>query len=317
MSARYRILVTDHPWPRLDVETRALEELGVEWVDAPDPSEATLVDCARDVDAIAVCWARVTDSVLEAAARCRIVARLGIGLDNIDVAAATRRGMLVTNVPDYCIEEVADHALALILACGRNIGWFHARTKRGEYQLSAAPPMRRLCGQTVGLLGLGRIGRRTAEKARGVGLRVIAHNRSGHDHGSGVTMVSLEQLLSDSDYLCLHAPLAAETRHIINADTLARMRSTAFLINTSRGGLVDEAALWGALQANRLAGAALDVFEPEPPDLSQPLFRDERVIVTPHAAFVSQEAVVELRTRVCRQIQAALTGGSPENVINR
>jgi D-3-phosphoglycerate dehydrogenase len=317
MAPRFRVLITDHPWPEPDVETSVLAAASAELIDAPDGSEATLVEYARNVDAIAVCWAKVTDAVLAAAPHCRIVARMGIGLDNIDVPAATRRGMLVTNVPDYCIEEVADHALALVLASARQIGWFHGRTKAGEYDLAAAPPMRRLSGQTLGLLGLGRIGRRTAEKARGVGLNVIAHTASGSDHGSGIPIVPFDRLLAESDYLCLHAPLTPQTHQIINAAALARMKPTAFLINTSRGGLVDEAALSAALQANRLAGAALDVFDPEPPDLSQPLFRDERVIVTPHAAFVSVEAVRELRERVARQIVAALTGGEPENVVNR
>jgi D-3-phosphoglycerate dehydrogenase len=317
MAARWRVLLTDHPWPDLAVERSLLEPHGIEVVDAPHGDEETLTRLAADVDAIAVCWARVTERVIAAAPHCRIVARMGIGLDNIDVAAATGRGMLVTNVPDYCVEEVSDHALALILACARNIGWFQARIRRGEYSLADAPPMRRLSGQTVGLLGLGRIGRRTAEKARGIGLRVIAHTASGSDHGTGVPMVSLPELLGSSDYLCLHAPLTSETRRIINADALARMRPTAFLINTSRGGLVDEAALAQALARGQLAGAALDVFDPEPPDLSQPLFKDDRVIITPHAAFVSVEAVRELRERVARQIVAALQGESPENVINR
>jgi D-3-phosphoglycerate dehydrogenase len=317
MIGLYRVLVTDHPWPDLEVERQVLNSLPVELIDAPDGSEGTLSRLATEADAIAVCWARVTRTVLEAATRCRIVARLGIGLDNIDIPVATQRGMLVTNVPDYCVEEVADHTLALLLAAARNITFFHGRAKRGEYELAAAPRMQRLSRQTVGLLGLGRIGRRTAEKARGIGLRVIASTRSGDAHGSGVEVVSLERLLAESDYLCLHAPLTDATRKIINAAALAQMKPTAVLINTSRGGLVDEAALHDALTQRRLAGAALDVFDPEPPDLSRPLFQHERVIVTPHAAFVSEEAVLELRTRVAMQIRDALIGGMPENVVNR
>lgn len=317
MPAKSKVLVTDHPWEGLELERRLWEPSGIELIDAPDASEATLRRLANDVDAIAVCWAPVTESVIAAASRCRIIARQGIGLDNIDVQAATRGGMLVTNVPDYCVEEVADHALALLLAWARNITWFDRRTKAGTYNLSAAPPMRRLETQTLGLLGLGRIGRRTAAKARGLGMRVIAHTRSGRADGSDVAMVSWEQLLKESDYLCLHAPLTAETRHMINSQALERMKSTAVLINTSRGGLVDEAALWDAISQGRLAGAALDVFEFEPPDLTRPLFRHERVIVTPHAAFVSLEAVTELRERVARQVIDALSGREPENVVNR
>ncbi|MCA9055508.1 MAG: C-terminal binding protein [Planctomycetaceae bacterium] len=315
--AGLQVLITDHPWSDLDVERQILEPAGIKIVDAPSQDEETLARLATDVDAIATCWARVTRPVLEATKHCRIVARMGIGLDNIDIPFATECGMLVTNVPDYCVEEVADHALALLLAWARNIAFFHGRTKQGEYDLAAAPIMRRLEQQTVGLLGLGRIGRRTADKARGIGFRVIAHTSSGSDHGTGVPMVSLDELLTESDYLCLHAPLTTATRKVIEAESLARMKPTAVLINTSRGGLVDESALWQAISSGRLAGAALDVFDPEPPDLSQPLFRDERVIVTPHAAFVSQEAVHELRSRVAHQVLAALTGQTPENVVNR
>lgn len=317
MSAPPRVLITDHPWPDLEIERGILEAAGAVLDEAPRDDEETLVRLAAEATAIATCWAAVTERVLSAAPRCRLVARMGIGLDNIDVAAATRLGMLVTNVPDYCIEEVSDHAVALLLALARNIGYFHQASKGGEYHLSAAPPMRRLKGRTLGLLGLGRIGRLTARKGAGLGLRVIAHTASGSDHGSGLPMVSWEQLLAESDFLSLHAPLTPQTRRIINAQALSRMKPTACLINTSRGGLVDEAALWEALRENRLAGAGLDVFDPEPPDLTRPLFRDPRVIVTPHAAFVSEESLVDLRTRVARQIADVLSGRTPENVVNR
>ncbi|MFV0445480.1 MAG: C-terminal binding protein [Planctomycetaceae bacterium] len=317
MSARLRVLVTDHPWPGLEIERALWEPQGIEVVDAPEDSTETLAALARDVDAIVVCWAPIRASVIAAATRCRLIARLGIGLDNIDIPAATRNGMLVTNVPDYCVEEVADHALALLLSWARNITWFDRQAKQGIYDLAAAPPMRRLETQTLGLLGLGRIGRVTAAKARGLGLRVLAHTRSGQVHRSDVEAVSWRELLSQSDYLCLHAPLTPETTRIINPESLRLMKPTAILINTSRGGLIDESALWEAISSGRLAGAALDVFQPEPPDLSQPLFQHERVIVTPHAAFVSVEAVTELRQRTALQVLDALSGRTPENVVNR
>lgn len=317
MSAPPRVLITDHPWPEVSIERTILEAAGAIVIEAPRADEETLASLAAEATAIATCWAPVTERVLASAPRCRLVARMGIGLDNIDVTTATRLGMLVTNIPDYCIEEVSDHALALLLALARNVGYFHQASKGGEYNLAAAPPMRRLKGRTLGLLGLGRIGRLTARKGAGLGLRVIAQTASGSDHGTGLPIVPWEQLLAESDFLSLHAPLTPQTRHVINAQALARMKPTACLINTSRGGLVDEAALWEALRENRLAGAGLDVFDPEPPDLAQPLFRDPRVIVTPHAAFVSEEALVDLRTRVARQIADVLAGRTPEHVVNR
>lgn len=316
MSARSRVLFTDLPWGDSEIERRILAPLGVDVVESPDGEEETLRGLAADVDAIAACWAPVTEPVIAAAPRCRLVARMGIGLDNIDVAAATARGIPVTNVPDYCIDEVADHALALMMTLARNVGFFHLRTKRGEYDLQTAPLMHRLGGRTLGLFGLGRIGRAVAARAAAFGLEVIAHTRSGDDHGTGCRMVDFDTLLSDSDFVSLHAPLTDETRHIFSSSRFARMRPGAFLINTSRGGLVDLEALWQALREDRLGGAGLDVFEPEPPDLSHPLFADERVIVTPHAAFVSAEALIDLRTRVAGQIADALAGRIPSNVVN-
>jgi D-3-phosphoglycerate dehydrogenase / 2-oxoglutarate reductase len=314
--SRFRVLLTDRAWPETTIEDRLLGEVGAELIEPPATGEAGLVSVAKDVDAIATNWAKVTDAVIRAAPKCRIIARTGIGVDNIAIPTATELRIPVTNVPDYCVAEVADHTLGLLLACARRIGFFHHRTKRGEYDLQAATPMRRLSTQTLGLFGLGHIGRAVAVRARALGLNVISHTASGKDHGTGCAMVPLDTLLADSDFLSLHAPLTDSTRQVINGAALAKMKPTAYLINTSRGGLIDEAALWTALQQNRLAGAALDVFDPEPPDLSQPLFQDERVIVTPHAAFVSEESLTQMRTQALEGIVAALSGRRPQNVLN-
>lgn len=316
MPSRFRVLLTDRAWPDTVLECDVLSRIGAEAVEPAATDEASLIAAATDVDAIATNWAKVTESVIRASGRCQTVARFGIGVDNIDISAATTLGIPVTNCPDYCVSEVSDHALGLLLACARRIGFFHLRTKSGEYNLSAAGPMQRLAGQTLGLIGLGHIARALVPKARALGLNVIAHTASGNDYGTGVRMVLLEELLSTSDFVSLHAPLTPVTRGLIGRKTLARMKPTAYLINTSRGGLVDEAALWEALQGNRLAGAALDVFDPEPPDLRQPLFRDERVIVTPHAAFVSGQSLHQMRSQAMEQVVAVLEGRRPNNVIN-
>lgn len=315
MSSK-RVLVTDYAWPDLAIETRILAECDAEVVAARDGSEATLTEYATDADAIMTCWAQVTEAVVLAAPRLQTIARYGIGLDNIAVAAATARGIPVSYVPDYCVEEVADHALALLLACTRNVAFFHHRTKSGEYPLKAGRPMRRLRGQVLGLVGLGRTARALAAKARGVGLEVIAWSRSGDERNTGVPRVAFDELLARSDYVSLHLPMTASTARLIDAQALRKMKPTAFLINTARGGLVDHQALLSALEAGALAGAALDVFDPEPPDLAQPLFRDERVIATPHAAFLSVESLEELRTRTARQVADVFEGRRPENVVN-
>ena len=311
----YKVLLTDYAWPDLDIERRILAEADAELIVAARSDSASLAELAVDADAIMTNWARVDAAVLAAATKCRIVARLGIGLDNIDVEFATRRGMIVTNVPDYCLIEVAEHALALLLALARKVAFYHLETKEGRYRLQAGPALRRIEGQTLGIVGFGRIGRKLAEKAAALGLKLLATGRTRPDLPSNVAWCELDDLLAESDYVSLHAPLTPQTRHLIGAALLARMKPTTYLINTARGGLIDTAALVTALASNQLAGAALDVQDPEPPDLAQPPYNDPRVIVTPHAAFVSQESLENLRTRTARQVATVLTGGTPENIV--
>jgi D-3-phosphoglycerate dehydrogenase len=308
-------LYTDYPWADIDVERSILAEVGCQIVASPDNKEETLIRLAPGMDAILTCWAPVTARVIDAAERCRHIARTGIGLDNIDVKRATERGILVTNVPDYCINEVAEHALALIFALARNIAGYHLATKHCEYSLVAGLPAERVSGKTLGIIGLGQIGRILAARAQAVGMKVVGTNRS-KQIPPGVQWLPLNELLAASDYVSLQAPLTPETRHLINRETLARMKPTAYLINTSRGGLVDHAALAEALDVGRLAGAGLDVQDPEPPDLAKPPYNHPHVIVTPHVAFYSSQATDELRGRVARQAAAFLRGERPENMIN-
>jgi D-3-phosphoglycerate dehydrogenase len=313
---RFKVLLTDYAWPDLEIERETLAAADAELIVAESTDAQSLAKLAGDADAIMTNWANVPASVIEAAPMCRIVARLGIGLDNIDVACATRRMIPVTNVPDYCLVEVAEHALALVFALGRKIAHYHLETKSGRYELQSGPSLKRMEGQTLGIVGLGAIGRTLAARALGVGLCAIATNRSGRCDREGVRMCSLDELLRKSDYVSLHVPLSDQTRQMIGRGELARMKPAAYLINTARGGLVDHAALAEALAAGKLAGAALDVQESEPPDLSLPPYNDPRVIVTPHAAFYSEESVADLRRRASEQVAIRLRGGVPENVVN-
>jgi len=311
----HRALYTDYPWADIELERSILAEVDCEIVVSPDNKEATLIRLAPGMDTILTCWAPVTKRVIDAADRCRHIARTGIGLDNIDVARATERGILVTNVPDYCVTEVAEHTLALIFALGRNVTGYHLATKNGQYDLVAGLPAERISGKTLGIVGLGRIGKVLAGLAAAVGMQVVGTNRS-RQSPAGVPWLPLEDLLAVSDFVSLQVPLTPETRHLINRQTLARMKPSAYLINTSRGGLVDHGALAAALASGRLAGAGLDVQDPEPPDLAQPPYNDPRVVVTPHVAFYSTQATEALRTRVARQAAAFLRGERPENIVN-
>lgn len=313
---RFKVLLTDYAWPDLNIEHETLASIGAELVLAAATDPESLAREAADADAIMTNWVKVPGSVLRAAPKCRIVSRLGIGLDNIDVAAATELGMLVTNVPDYCLIEVAEHALALLFALGRKVAFYHHETKSGRYNLAAGPALLRMEGQTLGIVGFGNIGRKLAEKAVPLGFKILATSRTSRP-APGVEFCKLDQLLAQSDYVSLHVPMSPATRHMIGREQLALMKPSAYLINTARGGLIDNAALSAALVAGQLAGAGLDVQDPEPPDLSQAPWNDPRVVVTPHAAFVSQESLANLRARASRQVADCLDGKRPENVVNR
>ncbi len=314
---QWRVLLTDYAWPELEIEREILSAADAELIVAPDGGEATLVRQAHEVDGILTCWARVTPAVIDASSRLQIVSRLGIGLDNIAVDHCTARRIVVTNVPDYCLEEVAEHTLALLLALGRKVAWYHEQTQRGVYDLKSGATLRRIAGQTLGIVGLGSIGRRVAEKARAFGLRVIATSRRRENYPPGVEYLPLNELLAESDYVSLHVPSTLETRQLIGAAQFKLMKPSTYLINTARGAVVDELALADALAQGCIAGAALDVQQTEPPDLSQPPFNDPRVIVTPHAAFVSAESVADLRRRATQQVVEQLRGGTPANIVNR
>jgi len=317
VSAKFRVLITDRAWPDCEVERKELALVDAEVIEAsPGADEQTLINFATGVDAIATCWAPVTKAVIAAAPNCKTIARLGIGLDNIDVKHATSLKIPVTNVPDYCIPEVADHTIALMLARLRNVAFFHHQTKQGIYNLAAAPLPRRLSALTMGVFGFGLTGRAVAQRAGALGMQVIATNSSGNDYGTGTPMVSFPDLLQQSDVISIHAPLTDATQHQFDAPAFAQMKPTAFLINTSRGALIDFSALKSAIQNNGIAGAALDVFDPEPPDLTDPFFKDERIIVTPHAAFISKESLDDLRQQAARQIAEILAGKKTTNVVN-
>ena len=312
----FHVVMTDRPWPDDSIERDRLEAAGCTLELAAADDETSLVAAVADADALATCWAKVTPAVIEAAPKCVHIARMGIGLDNIDLAAATQRGIPVTNVPDYCIEEVGDHAMALLLTLARKTAFYDRQLAAGEYDVNAGPPMRRLSRQTLGLVGLGRCGQAMARRAAGFGFRMLAWTPSGDDRGLPVEMVDLETLTRESDFISLHVPLTDETHHLFAAPQFEAMRNTAVIINTARGPVWDEQALLQAIEEGHIAGAGIDVYSPEPPDLTSPLLRHDRIVTTPHAAFVSVEALAELRRRVADQIVAVSRKERPENVVN-
>ncbi len=316
-----KVLITDHVWPTTEPETTVLmQEAGAEAVVAPDTRERTLASMAADVDAIMTCFAQVTPSVLHAAKKCVAVGRFGVGVDNIAVDTATELGMAVTYVPDYCVDEVSDHVLALLLAWNRRIALLDRSVRTtGWGSVPLTMRMMRLRGKTLGVIGFGRIGRSVAEKARAFGFEVLASDPivSADDVAEqGGRLVDLDTLLAQSDFVTLHAPLTPDTTNMVGARELSLMKPDAFLINCARGPLIDEAALYEGLKAGIIAGAGLDVMvEAEPPP-DTPLLGLDNVIVTPHVAFFSQEATLELEQRAALEVARVLTGRMPDNLVN-
>jgi D-3-phosphoglycerate dehydrogenase len=314
----YKVLVTDYAWSSLETERGILGAAGAELLVAQAGNEEELLELAPEVDAILTNWKPVTSRVLRAARRCVTVARYGVGVDNIDVAAATELGMLVSNVPDYCVEEVSDHALALALALTRRIVDFAEQTRAGGWDNQGFGALHRIRGQTLGLVGFGRIARLVGAKALALGFSVLAFTpRLEPGFHDGVeAALSLGALLERSDVVSLHAPLTPETRHLIGRSELARMRHGAFIVNTARGGLLDIDGVRAALEEGRLGGVGLDVLDEEPPPRDDPIRHTPGVLLTPHAAFYSAESVAELQVRAATNVLTVFGGGVPDTLVN-
>lgn len=314
----HTVLITDYAWPLLDIERKILAEVDAELLLADTGDEEEIISLAPKADAILTNWKKVPAAALDAAPNCLVVSRYGVGVDNIPVEHATSLGVLVTNVPDFCVEEVSDHAMALLLACARRITCFDRATRAATWDLDLVRALPRLRGQTLGLVGFGNIARTLAPKALGFGLRVLAYTprvKAGLQDGVELTN-DFARLLAKSDYLSLHAPATPATQGLIGERELRAMKPTAYLINTSRGALIDEQALTRALHENWIAGAALDVLAQEPPHPDHPLLASEKTIITPHTAFYSETSIAELETKAATNVAEVLRGRLPATVVN-
>ena len=315
----FLVAITDYVFPSLEPEHAVLERLGVELRPQQCRSEEEIIALAQDADAVLNCYAKMTARVIEKLNRCKIIARYGIGVDNVDLAAANKARILVTNVPDYCVDEVSDHALALMLALARKIVSADTAVKGGTWNVTAHAEIRRLRGQTLGLLGFGKIAKVVALKVQPLGMKVLAYDPYLDPAlivHHGAEAASLDRLLAEADVISIHAPLSPETRNLIGQRELAHMKPSAFLVNTSRGGIVDEQALAIALKEGRLGGAALDVLNTEPPPPDHPLRQAPNLILTPHLSFYSRESVIELQTKAAEEVARALKGEPPRSAVN-
>jgi D-3-phosphoglycerate dehydrogenase / 2-oxoglutarate reductase len=306
------VLLTDYAWPDVAIEAGIIEGAGFRLVTGPAkaaPAEV-IAGLAAEHQPVAIMtnWAPVSAAAIAASPPLRIVARLGVGLDNIAVDDATRRGIWVTNVPDYCVEEVSDHAVGMLLAWARGLIGFDEQVKAGRWEPASAR-LRRVRDLTCGIIGLGRTGRRTAEKLRGFGVRLLAHTRRPVADAGDVEMTGLEDLLRRSDVVFVLVPLTTETRHLLDRERIALMKPGAFLVNVSRGAVVENQALIEALESGRLAGAGLDVLEGEPH--VPPGLRRSNVVLTPHIAFSSDASLREVRRKASEDVIRALRGERP------
>jgi D-3-phosphoglycerate dehydrogenase len=312
--ARFLIAVTDSPFPSLDPAKAALARVDPELRMAKSASAEDILAVARDADAILVTYAKLPGELLRQLTRCRAIGRFGLGVDNIDIPAAAALGISVNYVPDYCMQEVSDHAMALLLAMARKVPLSNKLVQSGRWEVPPIVPIHRLSGRVLGLVGFGNIPRALAPKARAFGLRVVTHDPYVSPDmlsAAGVDGVSFDRLLEMSDFVSIHAPLMPATRGLFNADVFHKMKKGAVLINTARGPLVDEAALIAALDTGRLGGAALDVVTTEPLGKDSKLLGRDNVILTPHTAFYSVEALEELQTKCAADVARVLSGEQP------
>lgn len=312
------IVITDVDWDGLDIETRFLGNLGYDIVLAPDTNEETLVALVPQASIILVCFARLTPAVIAAAAQATAIFRYGVGVDNIAVDAASEMGIPIYNVPDYCTDEVADHALLMMLSVYRRLATQLDTVRSGGWSMPDAYPTR-LAGLTLGLVGMGRIGQAFARRALSLGMTVIytsSQRTLPHDITARY-IADRKEFLGASDCVSLHVPLVPETTALVDAAFLSQMRRSSILINVSRGGLVDTDALTDALRSGVIASAALDVTNPEPLPADHPLRHMAQCLITPHSAYRSSEALTELRERISQGARAHLGGTNPEDFVSR
>lgn len=309
----FKVLLTDYEFENLKYEEDVFKESGldIEFVKAQCKTEDEVAEQAKHADAILNQYAPISSRVIESLENAKVISRYGVGVNTIDLDAANEKGITVANVPDYGMEEVSNHALALLLSWARKVTLLNNEVKKGNWDFKACVPIHRFNNQTVGVLGFGRIPRRFIEKVKPLGFKLAAYDPfvSAEDMASaGVQKMELDEIISEADYLSVHVPLIKDTFHLLNADRFSQMKKNAVIINTARGPIIDEKALIEALENGNIAGAALDVAEEEPISIDSPLLHMDNVIITPHSAWYSEEAMVELRQKAAKNIVQVLKG---------
>ena len=313
------VAVSDSVFPSLDPARGAFDGMDAELRLAGEATPEAILEVARQADGLLVTYARITGEMIAQLEKCKVIGRFGIGVDNIDIAAATKAGIVVTYVPDYCFDEVSDHAMALLLDLARKVSFSNALVQAGRWEMKATAPMNRLRGRTLGLAGFGNIPQLVAPKAQAFGMEVIAFDPyvdKALAASRDVRLVDFDTLLAQSDFISVHAPLTDETKNMFGAEAFAKMKPTAFLVNTARGPLVDTDALAKALDDGEIGGAALDVVPVEPLPADSALLGRDNLVLTPHTAFYSEDALLDLQTKAATDVASVLAGKQPKYPIN-
>ncbi len=314
---QWKVVITDCDHGYVDIEKEEWDRIGAEMTLAQVKSEKDLISACEHADGLLNQYAPLTRAVLERLPKCKVISKYGVGVDSVDLKAATDFGIIVANVPDYCIDEVADHTISLLLTLARKTAFFNQRVKTNQWDFRQGIPIHRIRNKTLGLIGCGRIGREVARKMSVFGVRAIAYDPYIADTGGAVAFVDLDTVLRESDFISIHCSLNESTRHLLGGREFQKMQKKPFIINVARGPIVDEKELIRALNEDRISGAGLDVLEKEPPDPHDPLLKMENVILSPHVAFYSEESIRELKRRAAEGVSAVLMGKWPKAVVNK
>ncbi len=313
----YQVIITDCDHGSIREEKEEFDRMGAELILAQAQKEDDLIRVCKEADGLLNQYALLTRKVLESLPKCKVISRYGVGVDSVDLKAATDLGVIVANVPDYCMDEVANQTIAMILTLIRKTAFFDRKVKSGEWDFHQGIPIYRISGKTLGLIGCGKIGLEVAKRISAFGVRVIAFDPYIEKSHGVAELKDIDTVLKESDFISVHCPLNDSTRHLIGDKEFKKMEKKPLLINTSRGAIIDEKALIQALREGLLSGVGLDVLEKEPPDSKNPMLKMENVILSPHIGFYSVESISELKWRTAKNVADVLMGKWPGSVVNR
>jgi len=319
MNSKFKILITDPYHQNFHIEKEILAEINAEVIIGHCKTEEDVIEICSSMDGLLVSYVPIGKKVIENLHKCKVIVKYAVGANNIDLGAATQKGIYVANVPNYCIEEVSTHTVALLLNLVRNILVYDKSIKKGSWNPLIGDPIFRIKNKVLGIIGFGHIGKRVAEKIRPFGLTILIYDPLVNNElisKYGAKKVELKTLLHQSDYISLHCPLNKSTKHLIDFTEIEIMKKGVFIINTSRGEIINPKALYRAIKDEKIAGAALDVLEKDPPFLTD-IMNTDKIIYTPHVAWNSVEAEVELRKLAAQEVKRVLEGGRPLNLVNR